>query len=110
MKYSDFAHIPWALGIMAAGLALFVAGVPISLLAALAGAASMIARAVTKGEYQGIEEKFGGLRVNMPAWYGFKFWYWNSHTKLETLYAVVAALAVAIPVHLLSLRLIGVAL
>ena len=75
-----------------------------------AGSASMISRAVTKGEYQGIEDKFGGLRANMPAWYGFKFWYWNSHTKLETLYAIIASFAVAVLVHLFALGLIGVAL
>ena len=99
-SYSDLAHIPWALVVLAAAIGLHLAGVPISFIGAAGGTAAMFVRGVTKGEYQAIEERFGGQRANMPDFYGFLFWRWNGHTQRETLYAALAAVAAAVAAHL----------
>jgi uncharacterized membrane protein AbrB (regulator of aidB expression) len=95
-SYSNLAHIPWALAILGVGIGLALLGVPVSFISATGGAAVCIAREVT---YQWIE-KHGGLRANMPDLEGFNVPAWNSHSKIETILAVVAAYLVATAVYL----------
>jgi hypothetical protein len=87
----DTTHVPIALGIMALT---WLIGANVWA-AAFAGISACVMREVTQAEYQWIESH-GGLRAAMPGFEGLKFWRWNTHSKLETLYALVAAIVVAI--------------
>lgn len=94
MTYSDFAHIPYTLGIMALGILMFFVGIPVSYIAATGGMVFELSRQETKREYQIMEEKHI-LRAQLNTLDAWKFWNWNSHGKKETLYSAISAYGAA---------------
>lgn len=104
MKYSNLAHIPWAVGIQLVGVGLlWLAGyfAPAAFwVCGLGGVVAMFGRDETKEEYAYIQAH-GGLRANMPDLVALKFWKWSSHDLLETGFAAAAVIAVSLAATLL---------
>ena len=99
MKYSNLAHVPWAVGIQLAGVALFwlcgYFAAPAFWICGLGGILPMFARDEAKEEYQYIQAH-GGLRANMPDLIELKFWQWTRHDLWETVWMAAAVVAVSI--------------
>lgn len=97
---SNFAHIPWTLGILAAALALHLLGVPPSFIGATGGLLFCLTREETQREYQIIETLNPPVRAGLNMWDAFKVWNWNAHSIAETVIAVGVAYAAALAVHI----------
>jgi apolipoprotein N-acyltransferase len=92
-----FAHLPLAcilqlLTILVA-TALGVTLVPAAWLGCFCAIAVCVTREITQREYQWIEKFGNGLRRNMPAFAGYRFWEWNRHSKRETIAAALLVIA-----------------
>jgi len=97
---SNYAHIPWAIGITIVCIAMHLIGVPASFIGATGGSGVCICREITQAEYYREIPEVGGIRANMKWWAGFRFWRWNEHSKTETVLAIAAAYATALLIHL----------
>lgn len=96
---SNYAHIPWAIGITIAGVILALVGVPASFIGATGALLFCFTREETQREYQIIETLDPPLRSGLPKWAAFKFWQWNEHSKVESLLAIGAAYVFALFVY-----------
>lgn len=98
-KYSNLAHIPWAVGTqLLAVLAFRLFGIfhPATFwICGILAWASMFTRDEAKEEYTFINERFGGLRANMPDLYAMQVWKWGKHNLLETGAAGAAVIVLA---------------